>query len=490
MEKTIIVLHPKKMPLWQRKIIESLVASGFEVKLESREECIKAEGVSVFFRWAESEKKIQKILGDLLVESEISTKPEAEKEPEALCKIWLDYSPPPSEFEGIYVIHDIFYGEKGYTPGLFSKTPNIKTTLFYQKKNGTTILLKEAKSYAGNLSLSLNLHVATGKSIALMHRVLCEGIENLEDYPTVNSTLHSLSSGEMRKHLISLLSKRIKQFLHRRKNKPNWQLLYQSTDSSAFDFDIKHFNLLSSPNQSLNADPFIFTFQGQTFVFFEEIPAGSSKGRISVTEWKEDDTFSEPVCVLEAPFHCSFPFVFEHENQVYLIPETQENQTISLYEAEEFPYKWRLKKYLMENVEAGDNVVFRHKGKWWLFTSIKDSIRPDFPTNHSIIDELSIFYTDDILNGEWKPHAKNPVLSDITQSLNAGGIFTEAGRLYRVAQCGSPRYGYGIQFFEIVQLDENAFSQTLLRTLYPPFPLSGVHTFCKEGNKIMMDGLV
>ncbi|MBX7241155.1 MAG: hypothetical protein K1X92_05345 [Bacteroidia bacterium] len=492
MKKIILWLNRAPVPLWQVKVMESLAVSGsFEVEVEYIPARIMPGGVAAFLKWAETEKLIRKIPGDLMQKTEIPPGFLLKKEAETVCSIWLDFTPPPPDYEGIYLIHDVFYYEKETFPAFFHpEIPYIKTSVFYQQKNGDTFLLREAKSYAGNLSASLNLHVITGKSIALIHRVLGENPSGAEHSLPVTPEFHSLSTKTMLNQLVLQFRRRLRQFFDRRKHRPTWQLLYQITELSFCDFDPEKLTLLASPDKSLNADPFIFTYNQKTFVFFEEIPDGSTKGRISVTEWLEDDTFSDPVCVLQAPFHLSFPYVFEYENRIYMIPETQENRTISLYEAEDFPYTWKLKKHLMENTEAGDTVVFSQRDKWWMMTSVKDIHRPEFPENHAVLDELSVFYTEDLLEGEWKAHAGNPVLSDITQSLNGGKIFHEEGRLYRVAQCGSPYYGYRIEIFEITHLSEFSFEQRLVRTLSPPYPLRGMHTFCKEGNRILMDGLM
>ena len=66
------------------------------------------------------------------------------------------------------------------------------------------------------------------------------------------------------------------------------------------------------------------------------------RGRISAIEIKENGHEFLGV-VLEENFHLSFPFVFEDSGNLYMIPETAENQQIRLYECISFPEKWVLK---------------------------------------------------------------------------------------------------------------------------------------------------
>ena len=62
--------------------------------------------------------------------------------------------------------------------------------------------------------------------------------------------------------------------------------------------------------------------------------------------------------VLEEQFHLSYPYIFEHEDRVYMIPETNEANEIRLYQAVDFPLIWELKQVLMQNVSAVDTSIF------------------------------------------------------------------------------------------------------------------------------------
>src|SRR5690606_21018624 len=109
-------------------------------------------------------------------------------------------------------------------------------------------------------------------------------------------------------------------------------------------------------------------------------------------------------------------------------PETSENKTIELYKCVDFPYKWELSKVLMNNVSAVDSTILKHNNKYWLFCNIKEN------EGASSLDELFLFYSDSLQEGEWISHPLNPIVSDVSQSRPAGHIFKENGRLYRPSQ--------------------------------------------------------
>ena len=131
-------------------------------------------------------------------------------------------------------------------------------------------------------------------------------------------------------------------------------------------------------------------------------------------EIDEEGRWKQPYPVLERPYHLSYPFVFEHDGNTYMLPETAANGTIELYECEEFPHRWVLKKTMMEGVYAVDSTLHFHEGRWWLFTNIRDN------EGASSDDELFLFFADSPLAENWTPHPLNPIVSDASCARPAG----------------------------------------------------------------------
>ena len=116
------------------------------------------------------------------------------------------------------------------------------------------------------------------------------------------------------------------------------------------------------------ADPFLYEKGGRVYVFVEAYNLWFAKGSIGVAIF-EKGKFSRVKLVLEKDFHMSYPNVFEIDGNIYMIPETCARRQIQLYEATEFPYKWSLKKVLVDDIDAVDTSIFMaHNGSLFLYT--------------------------------------------------------------------------------------------------------------------------
>jgi hypothetical protein len=242
------------------------------------------------------------------------------------------------------------------------------------------------------------------------------------------------------------------------------------------------FTIIRPPRNHFYADPFLFERNGRTYLFFEDYPFAISKGLISCCELNADGSPSEPRVVLEREYHLSYPFLFEYDGEVYMIPETQENHTIEMYRAREFPYSWVFHQTVMENVTAADTTLFHGNGKWWLFTAgILD--------RHSLNDTLCLFFADSPF-GPWKAHPQNPVASDPRRARPAGSLFFENGNLFRPGQDCSNGYGYAVQMHRIDRLTETEYQETPLWRITPDWIPGnrGTHTLNQTGTYQVLDG--
>ena len=168
-----------------------------------------------------------------------------------------------------------------------------------------------------------------------------------------------------------------------------------------------------------------------------------------------------------------------------MIPETSENRTIELYECEQFPYKWKFRRNLAEHITAVDSTILHHNNKWWVFTNIEEH-----PGAMSL-DELFIFYTDDIINGTLQPHPLNPVVSDVRSARPAGRIFPVNGKLMRPSQICAPYYGWGTSINEITELSETSYEEKPVTTIKPDLTqrIAGVHTISIANDLAVIDAL-
>ena len=99
------------------------------------------------------------------------------------------------------------------------------------------------------------------------------------------------------------------------------------------------------------ADPFLFEEDGVAYVFCEEFPYATRKGVISVFALDEQGDPGPSRVVLERPYHLSYPVVFRHEGQIWMMPESSANRTLDIYRADPFPYRWTLDRVVLSGVE-------------------------------------------------------------------------------------------------------------------------------------------
>jgi len=261
-----------------------------------------------------------------------------------------------------------------------------------------------------------------------------------------------------------------------------WLLLYAF--QSDISTDLSRFKHILPPKDRFWADPFIVSRDGKFYVFFEELLYSENKGKISVLEIDKDGTIQPQTTVLETPYHLSYPFVFEFENSLYMIPESKQNRTIELYKCTEFPLKWEFEKNLMENCMATDATLMEWHGKWWMFVSQIET------EGASTWDELFLYFSDSPLSSRWTPHPLNPVVSDVRSARPAGRLFERQGRLFRPSQNSSGHYGYGFNLCEIVEMSETEYEETVTERVEPKRDtnVTSTHTFNHANGLTIIDG--
>lgn len=252
-----------------------------------------------------------------------------------------------------------------------------------------------------------------------------------------------------------------------------WYLMLDKTGALDRLKSMDSFKSLYPPDGCFWADPFLLREGGRTFLFAEEFVYRLDKGHISVIELDNQANIVSNTCIIEMPYHMSYPFVFKVDDTFFMIPETSGNRSIDLYQCMDFPFEWKFVRNLAVNIDAVDTTLFYHDKVWWMFTAV--CVMPDFPDYR----ELFLYYSDNPLSKEWHSHPMNPVVSDIRNGRPAGGVFTREGKLYRPAQDCSGRYGRAINFNEITEINALRYSERKVSRISPNWNhrLKGVHTF-------------
>jgi hypothetical protein len=265
----------------------------------------------------------------------------------------------------------------------------------------------------------------------------------------------------------------------------SWTLLFKiGTVNDFLNNSYGSFVRLKPSKDKFWADPFVVSKEGKYHIFVEEFMYKGNKGHISVLELDKEGQLLNVQKIIEKPYHMSYPFIFDIDNNFYMIPETGGDRSIDLYKCTEFPGKWVFVKSIMDNINAVDSTLFYHNNKWWLFTVIDkiDSVLAFSP-------ELYLFYADDFLSENWISHPQNPVVSDVRSARPAGKIFIKEGKIFRPSQDCSGRYGNSFDINQILTLTETEYREKKIIKVKPEWDISlkGTHTFNFDGNFTIID---
>ena len=290
-------------------------------------------------------------------------------------------------------------------------------------------------------------------------------------------TLHMTS------HILRTLKRRAVNMTQRVVMTRPWILLFHFGDTMATS--MRSFHKLIPPRDRYWADPFVIERDGRHYVFFEEYINATSKAHICVLAVDGRGHYGTPIKVLDRPYHLSYPFIFEDDGTLYMVPESYDNRTVELYRCTQFPLEWEFVENLLEDICAVDSTLLHYQGKWWMFANVVQD------RGASAWEELFLYYSDRLVGGTWTPHPLNPVVSDVRCSRPAGAIFIENGRLYRPAQDCSVRYGYGIRIRHITRLSEDDYAEVEVAAIEPHWDKSIVatHTLNHAGRLTVMDAL-
>jgi hypothetical protein len=313
-------------------------------------------------------------------------------------------------------------------------------------------------------------------------------IESLETYTEQNNyvrgTYRIPNTFQMTVFLWRLLEQSVRTKLSLRLNSrfEQWFVAIRKR-SPDFSFDdTVGYHIVRPPKDRFYADPFLFKRDGKNYLFLEDYRYSEARAIISCAEVGPQGALSEPVEVLRRPYHLSYPFLFECDGHIYMIPETRQNRTVELYRADSFPARWSLAAVLLEDVGAVDATIHQSDGKFWMFVGLSND-------RYSSCDELGLFYAESLF-GPWKPHRSNPIVSDVRRARPAGALFYQDGKLIRPSQDCSKAYGYALCFSEVTVLNEREYGEIPVGRINPEWTSNnlGTHTYSRSDDFEIIDG--
>lgn len=207
-------------------------------------------------------------------------------------------------------------------------------------------------------------------------------------------------------------------------------------------------HIMKAHVKTWQADPILVDDGEKTYLFYEAVT--DDKGRIEVAQVNPDCTLGEPRVLLSGDCHYSYPFVFRHGGNWYMIPESSADGEVCLYEALDFPFRWEKKQILLRQ-QSVDTTVFEKDGRMYLLTFLI------CPGSEAVVPQAYCMdwtaETVCLTRMAWEN-------ADGLHTRGAGPVFAQGGRLYRPAQKNqADSYGNSVIFYEIGNLS-NGYRET------------------------------
>jgi hypothetical protein len=209
------------------------------------------------------------------------------------------------------------------------------------------------------------------------------------------------------------------------------------------------------------ADPFLVKEEKSWNLFFEVYNLDTKQGDLALASSTNTWFWDYQQVILDEPFHLSYPYVFEWENEHYLIPESFEDNSVRLYKADEYPLKWSFVTRLVEGKDYVDNSIVYFNNNWWLFSAT---------TNN---EDLYLFYADN-LEGPWTEHPLSPIVKGNKHIARPSGrLLVYDGHLYRYTMDIDPPVGtHQVMAIEITEISPTSYAEKLVSSV-PVLQASG-----------------
>ena len=216
----------------------------------------------------------------------------------------------------------------------------------------------------------------------------------------------------------------------------------------------QQFNILHNSWRYWAADPFLFEKNDKPYIFFEMFDRLKGKAGIGFREF-DNGKWSPMQMIIEKPFHMSFPYIYEDQNGIFMMPEASYDKCVPIFKAIDFPCKWKMVERLLDGEKVCDSIMKKIKGLRYLFTQ-----PVEIPYTFGELD-LYIESKDG-----WKLHPASPICKSTPNGARmAGDIFEVDGEIYRCGQDCRGGYGKGLCFFKIEKLKADEYFETSIKNI-------------------------
>lgn len=255
----------------------------------------------------------------------------------------------------------------------------------------------------------------------------------------------------------------------KRIKKVEWWICIRSRKGTIIDNTKSPFTVINNSRRYWCADPFLFYYNGKNYLFFEMYDRLKRKGCLGYRIISDNGSIGKMHKMIEEDIHLSYPYVFQKNQDIYLMPESSKSSSQIIFKSNFFPHKWeKLDSLYNGKIVDCTPIIFNDK-KYALGTIVQ---------NLDNVSNLSVFSFDDKLKYLYT------VKNDSSNSRNGGKIFEYNGNFVRVSQDCEKGYGSCLNFNIIKELLNDSYCEEVIKKISVSDlsingikNLDGIHTY-------------
>lgn len=246
----------------------------------------------------------------------------------------------------------------------------------------------------------------------------------------------------------------------------SWNIAIRERKEILFDTTTQ-FNVIKNPFRYWIADPFLFEHGNEVYIFAEMYDYLRRRGVIGCAKITKGCVGKWKPVIIE-PYHLSYPYIYEKQGEIFIVPESGSNRSLDVYRAVEFPHKWEKYTQLRRGRKLADTTLIESDGiQYGITYDVSD-------TQHYKVVLLDLEKNADICLE----------MSNIEKRRPAGKFFGIGDTLYRPAQNCVDGYGKGIVIYRVFENNQNQYDEEQLAEIFPEnlafsknIFLDGMHTY-------------
>jgi hypothetical protein len=193
------------------------------------------------------------------------------------------------------------------------------------------------------------------------------------------------------------------------------------------------------------ADPFAVRREDAWYLFFELFLQDKANAVIGAARSENLRDWEAIGIVLQQSHHLSYPFVFEHEGEIYMMPESKSVGRVDIFRAIEFPHRWVFEKTILRGKLMDCSMIY-HSGRYWLFAGWRSYW-------------LRLFYASSPL-GPFKSHWLPTIRKYSKSSTRPGGRpIHHNGHLIRFSQDNQRYYGQQLRAWNVTRMNRFQYAE-------------------------------